>query len=78
MTTNPLSKLPLKGSGKGPKFPEYVTGTGVQDYIEEVEDLVSDISEIKDDKTKKEALLRYLKSDVKRTWKAIDGFETGT
>ena len=42
MSTNPLSKLPLKGSGKGPKFPEDATGSGIQDYIEEVEELVSD------------------------------------
>ncbi|KIK60552.1 hypothetical protein GYMLUDRAFT_244127 [Collybiopsis luxurians FD-317 M1] len=75
MSTNPLSKLPLKGSGKGPKFPEYVTGSGVQDYIEEVEGLVSDYG-ISDDDAKKEALWRYLPIAVKRTWKAITGSES--
>ena len=77
-TTNPLSKLPLKGSGKGPKFPEYVTGISVQDYIEEVEDIVSDVSDIRSDDQKKEALLRYLGSTVKRDWKALEGYEAGS
>ncbi|KIK50627.1 hypothetical protein GYMLUDRAFT_252804 [Collybiopsis luxurians FD-317 M1] len=75
MSTNPLSKLPLKGSGKGPKFPEDATGSGVQDYIEEVEELVSDNTGINTDDMKKEALLRYLPISVKRTWKALAGFE---
>lgn len=76
--TNPLSKLPLKGSGKGPKFPEYVTGISVQDYIEEVEDIVSDVPDISDDAQKKEALLRYLGSSVKRDWKALEGYGVGS
>lgn len=75
MTTNPLAKLPLKGSGKGPKFPEFVTGEGVKDFIDDVEELVGDVPEIKTAKEKKEALLRYVSSEVKRTWKAIEGYE---
>ena len=75
---NPLAKLPLKGSGKGPKFPEYVTGQGVKDFIDEVEELVKDVPDINDDENKKEALLRYLNSEVRRTWKAIDGYDSTT
>ena len=74
-TSNPLSKLPLKGSGKGPKFPEDVTGISVQDYIEDVENMVADVPQINTDAMKKEALLRYLESSVKRDWKAIEGYE---
>jgi len=75
MATNPLAKLPLKGSGKGPKFPEFVTGQGVKDFIDDVEELVSDVPEITSDAHKKEALIRYLSSEVKRTWKAIEGYD---
>ncbi|KAE9403171.1 hypothetical protein BT96DRAFT_936697 [Gymnopus androsaceus JB14] len=75
MATNPLAKLPLKGSGKGPKFPEYVTGQGVKDFIDDVEELVSDVPEITSESHKKEALIRYLSSEVKRTWKAIEGYD---
>lgn len=80
MTTNPnpLAKLPLKGSGKGPKFPESVTGQGIKDFIDDVEEMVRDVPEIRTDDQKKEALLRYLGSDVKNTWKAIDGYDGGT
>ena len=74
-SSNPLSKLPLKGSGKGPKFPEDATGAAIKDYIDDVEDLVTDIPDINTDEMKKEALLRYLSSEVKRTWKAIEGFD---
>ncbi|KAE9398418.1 hypothetical protein BT96DRAFT_994906 [Gymnopus androsaceus JB14] len=73
MAKNPLAKLLLKGSGKGPKFPEYVTGQCVKDFIDDVEELVSDVPEITSDAHKKEALIRYLSSEVKRTWKAIEG-----
>ncbi|KAE9405478.1 hypothetical protein BT96DRAFT_934959 [Gymnopus androsaceus JB14] len=75
MATNPLAKLPLKGSGKGPKFPEYVTGQSVKDFIDDVEELVSDVPEITSEAHKKEALIRYLSSEVKRTWKAIEGYD---
>ncbi|KAF5369722.1 hypothetical protein D9757_011997 [Collybiopsis confluens] len=77
MSTSSLSKLPLRGSGKGPKFPEDANGIEVHDYIEEVEELVADVPAINTDQEKKDALLRYLPVSMKRIWRAISGYDAG-
>ncbi|KAF5369746.1 hypothetical protein D9757_011977 [Collybiopsis confluens] len=77
MSTNSLSKLPLRGSGKGPKFPEDANGIEVHDFIEEVEELVADVPAINTDQEKKDALLRYLPVSMKRIWRAISGYDAG-